>query len=600
MRFLTIDEPNADKMDTNRGTTIQAINNSGEMVGGYDTTIDTFGFEDIGGSFGTLAGPLIAIGRSAFGVNDLDQVVGTYDDNLFHTFGFLLNGASYTTLNDPKANNFTAAQGINDAGQVVGYYFDAGAKFHGFEYSGGVNGTYTDIDIPGAFFVAPSAINASGEIVGSYQDGNGHNHGFVDISGSFTTLDDPLGVKGTQADGVNDHGQIVGIYYDANNFSHGYRYSNGVYTTIDVPNAISTQLFGINNAGQIVGRYNDGVSNHGILLTPVVSNDFDGNGMSNLLWRSASGALADWSMNGSMISGSSTFAYQGNQIAPDASWSIAATSDFNGDGAVDVLWRQNTGSLALWQMNGASISSSSPITYQGNVLTPDSSWSIAGTADFNGDGNADMLWRQSSGALALWTMNGSTVTSSATVTYQGNAIAPDASWSVAGIGDFNGDGSADMLWRQSSGTLAMWTMNGPVVSSSSALTFQGSTLTPDASWSVAGVGDFNGDGSADMLWRQSSGALAIWTMNGSTVQSSAAITYQGNAVAPDASWKVVEIGDFNGDGRSDILWRNDDGSMSEWLMNGSQIMQSLTPSSQGNPAAPDSSWTVQARPINFG
>jgi hypothetical protein len=169
-----------------------------------------------------------------------------------------------------------------------------------------------------------------------------------------------------------------------------------------------------------------------------------------------------------------------------------------------------------------------------------------------------------------------------------------------GAGDFNGDGKADLLWRNANGALALWQMNGATLGSSSTVTYQGNAIAPDASWSIAGVGDFNSNGSADILWRQSGGALAIWLMNGSTVQSSAAITCQGNVVAPDASWKVVEIGDFNGDGNSDILWRNDNGTMAEWLMNGSQISASLVPSSQGSPAAPDSSWTVQAKPTNFG
>jgi hypothetical protein len=40
--------------------------------------------------------------------------------------------------------------------------------------------------------------------------------------------------------------------------------------------------------------------------------------------------------------------------------------------------------------------------------------------------------------------------------------------------------------------------------------------------------------------------------------------------------------------------------MAEWLMNGSQVTASLVPSSQGNPAAPDASWSLQAKPTNFG
>ena len=89
-------------------------------------------------------------------------------------------------------------------------------------------------------------------------------------------------------------------------------------------------------------------------------------------------------------------------------------------------------------------------------------------------------------------------------------------------------------------------------------------------------------------------------MNGSTITSSGSITSGGAAAAPDASWHVVEIGDFNGDRNSDVLWRNDNGAMAEWQMNGTTISQSLTPASNGTPASPDASWTTQAKPTNFG
>jgi hypothetical protein len=45
---------------------------------------------------------------------------------------------------------------------------------------------------------------------------------------------------------------------------------------------------------------------------------------------------------------------------------------------------------------------------------------------------------------------------------------------------------------------------------------------------------------------------------------------------------------------------NDNGSMAEWLMNGSTILQSVTPAAGSNAISPDATWSTQARPTNFG
>jgi hypothetical protein len=73
-------------------------------------------------------------------------------------------------------------------------------------------------------------------------------------------------------------------------------------------------------------------------------------------------------------------------------------------------------------------------------------------------------------------------------------------------------------------------MNGTVLSSTGNL---GSVFPP---WSIAGVGDFNGDGKADILWRNSStGQVEIWLMNGAT-----ALTH-GSPGAPDSTWQIVGL-----------------------------------------------------------
>ena len=176
-------------------------------------------------------------------------------------------------------------------------------------------------------------------------------------------------------------------------------------------------------------------------------------------------------------------------------------------------------------------------------FNPGTDWSIQGVGDFNGDGYADILWRHTAGAVVIWLLNGSNVIGTGSL---GN-VATD--WTVQGIGDFNGDGKADILWRHTSGALYTWLMNGAAISGG------GSPGSPTPDWTVQGIGDFNGDGKADILWRHTSGALYTWFMNG------AAISGGGSPGSPTPDWTVQGIGDFNGDGKADILWRHTSGAL---------------------------------------
>src|SRR5437879_13920368 len=77
----------------------------------------------------------------------------------------------------------------------------------------------------------------------------------------------------------------------------------------------------------------------------------------------------------------------------------------------------------------------------------------------------------------------------------------DQAWQVKGIGDFDGDGKADILWRNSStGENYLYAMNGLTIAS------EGFLRTVDLAWQVKSIGDFHGDHNADNLWRHSSPA----------------------------------------------------------------------------------------------
>jgi hypothetical protein len=70
----------------------------------------------------------------------------------------------------------------------------------------------------------------------------------------------------------------------------------------------------------------------------------------------------------------------------------------------------------------------------------------------------------------------------------------------------------------------------------------------------------------DILWQNTtSGDVAIWLMNGQVAHAA------GVGNVPRSVWKIVGTGDFNGDGKSDILWQDTSGNVAIWLMNGVQV-----------------------------
>ena len=94
------------------------------------------------------------------------------------------------------------------------------------------------------------------------------------------------------------------------------------------------------------------------------------------------------------------------------------------------------------------------------------------------------------------------------------------------------------------------------------------SFNPGPSWQVKGSGDFNGDGKSDILWQGSDGMPAIWLMDGTTAVSVGA----AGSFNPGPSWQIKGTGDFNGDGKSDILWQDSGGAAAIWLMDGTNAV----------------------------
>ena len=241
-------------------------------------------------------------------------------------------------------------------------------------------------------------------------------------------------------------------------------------------------------------------------------------------------------------------------------WRIVGSADFNGDGNSDIVW-QNTSTNApiIWTMNGTTV------TGQTTLSNPGSSWTAAATGDFNGDGNPDILFQNVDGTPMIYTMNGTAVT--------GSTLLPDpgAGWHVAATGDFNGDGKSDIVFQNTDGTPQVWLMNGSVVTAAATLS------DPGASWKLVGTADFNHDGNADLLFQNTTtGAPVIWTMNGTSVTS------QTTLASPGTGFTLIGAGEYNGSTQPELLFQNTStGAPVIWTMNGTSVTGSTTLANPG-------------------
>jgi probable HAF family extracellular repeat protein len=255
--FITINDPMA-----SGGTVVTGINDVGQIVGTYNTSTITSSFVYDNGSFTTINDPDAKNSTGAFGINDAGQIVGYYS-NATGNHGFVYIGGDFTTV--PQVGVF----GINDNGQTVGVYFASSAGFVD------TNGKFSIVTVPGSVSgsTSPHGINNAGEIVGDYEVFGGYYkfHGFLDSNGSLTAINDPLSPDNTYVYGINNLDQIVGDYQDSTGW-HGFVEANGIYTTINDPSATSgTRVEGINDAGQIVGYYSDATGSHGFLAAPITT-----------------------------------------------------------------------------------------------------------------------------------------------------------------------------------------------------------------------------------------------------------------------------------------------------------------------------------------
>jgi hypothetical protein len=316
--------------------------------------------------------------------------------------------------------------------------------------------------------------------------------------------------------------------------------------------------------------------------------DFDGDRKADILWRNLStGEDAIWKLNEFAID-SSAF------ITPDkdSNWKIITSGDFNGDNKADIMWRNTaTGENSIWLRNGFNDFDSNS---KQSITSAPIGWDMVATGDLNGDNKDDLVWRnQTTGENAVWFMDSFTVNPQ----FLEYKVIP-TDWEISGVGYFDDDNKADIVWRnKATGENALWLMNGAQLKEGRFI-----TTVPDKNWKIVAVNDSNHDGKDDILWRnQTTGEIAVWFVNtakldGNNFSITGEFIVDKNAKrlqVTSADWKIEAFADYNGDGKSDLLWHNQaSGEIALWWLDSATAIRTEFVTYNGSIINIDKKWQI--------
>jgi hypothetical protein len=259
---------------------------------------------------------------------------------------------------------------------------------------------------------------------------------------------------------------------------------------------------------------------NGLFAMDSVSGTIQRIGHTNLLWHDAtSGPLRLWQLSETRLTGIRNLAGScstGDQCANQ--WRTVDNT---------ILWHNaTTGQVRTWTYD-ATLTTEDLSAVCGASDNCSQSWRVIGRVRLNvpncsspcTNREPGLLWHNaSSGELRVWRLSGNTVVGTESLSAGcGSGDNCSTSFKAVLTADFNADGQSDILWHNAaSGELRMWLLNGTMVTSSPSLSWQcGASDGCSTSWRIVSAGDVNADGRPDLLFHNAAtGELRSWLLNG--------------------------------------------------------------------------------------